>query len=232
MRFFSSAPVSTGADSFSGGRSIWPFSRNLSPIPADTGRIHCQTCSPVRHSWPGSTATSGPSPGAGRRPAGRVQFSGRRPLRRLDFGDHAPADPGRDRDALLPALPGALSRRRESGGGRRGRGPRSLVGPRLLPALPGAAGGGEDDRRRRRRPSPHAPASSSSCRGSGPTPRRRSPASPSPKRFRCSTATSSASSAATPPGAPGRSAGATAAPCSPSRRAFSTRPAQATATRP
>ncbi len=116
---------------------------DISPTP----RIHCQSCTPETHFCAGSTATSEPSPGA--RAAGlptpapdpyavwisEIMLQQTRVETAIPYYER-----------FLARFPG----RRESGAGRRGRGPRALVRPRILPALPRAARRRAGDRRRRR----------------------------------------------------------------------------------
>ncbi len=78
-----------------------------------------------------------------------------RPVCRLAQRDHAPADPGGNRQAVLPALSSRLAYDRGLGPGRGTTGPKTLGRTRLLPPRTATPPGGPADRRRARRPLSH-----------------------------------------------------------------------------
>ena len=78
-----------------------------------------------------------------------------RPVRRLAERNHAPADAGGNRQAVLPAIPGRLAHNRRVGPSRRAAGPASLGRIGLLSPGAAASPGGPANRRRARRPLPH-----------------------------------------------------------------------------
>ena len=121
-----------------------------------------------------------------------------RPVPRLAVGDHAAADAGRDGDALLPALPRPLSRRRRAGRGAARRRDGAVERARLLRAARATCTRCAQAvvERARRRVSARCRGHRARCPASAARPPRRSLSSASASAPRSSTATSSACSRA------------------------------------
>ena len=153
MRFFSSAPVQPGADSFCGASHSGRFGGNIPNADGYTAIRAARRRTPALVRPP----PAGPPLARGRQ-AGGARIP-RRPDPYAVWISEIMLQQTRVETAIpyyrrfLARFPDVAS----LAAGRRGRGPRPLVGPRLLPALPGAARRGEGDRRRRRRPSPERP---------------------------------------------------------------------------